>query len=154
MMSSCCINCLRLRWEESSAYSFHSFSACIIAPCNIILKILQSTFPRISDVEWDLVALISKITTNLWNCKLPADPSARTKHPFHRNEETGVGATMSSPASEIVVSNEPPPSSPVQTMSKSLEPVEPEEMSLDTPVPPPTDPTSKKSFKRKYSLHC
>jgi hypothetical protein len=56
---------------------------------------------------------------------------------------------MSSPASEIIVSTEPPPSHPVQTVSEPAEAVEPEEMPVDAPLPLSTESASKKSFKRK-----
>jgi hypothetical protein len=53
---------------------------------------------------------------------------------------------MSSPASEIIVSVEPPPSSPQQTEEKVPTP---EEMHVEAPASPHADPNSKKSFKRK-----
>jgi len=53
---------------------------------------------------------------------------------------------MSSPASEIVVSKEPPPSSPPQAMERIPTP---EKIIPEPPTSPPADPNSKKSFKRK-----
>ena len=53
---------------------------------------------------------------------------------------------MASPSSEIVVSTEPPPSSPPQT--KQREPT-PEEMAVEQPSSLQHDINSKKSFKRK-----
>ena len=55
--------------------------------------------------------------------------------------------TMTSPASEIVVSTEPLPSTPPQIIERVPTP---EEIVPERPTSPPADPNSKKSFKRKY----
>ena len=53
---------------------------------------------------------------------------------------------MSSPASEIVVSTKPPPSSPPQPIERVPTP---EVIPAEPQTTPPADPNSKKSFKRK-----